>query len=249
MKNKILIYMILSLVTYALHAQVVTDKKTVWDYPVKPGMEEWNRLKTEKERIAAVQIPEEILVKLSAEEVAGLCISFPLFGDYTAFNTPQEGFYVMLSRFNIFRHLLSQKEAGKGLIAMYKDAGMSGFGKLSCPNDFWTIKLDYLELVLSQKEIIQSLTLTERIELIAEARKKFSEQIGNESLSSLPGLQSTARIMAVILNKEKYRELKSFSNRQKLEKLEKTGIVDDAALLNEVVEMTDNFIKDYDIKK
>jgi len=68
-------------------------KNITWDYPIKPGMEEWNQLKTEGERIAVVQVPEDILAKLSSEEVVRLSISFPLYGYYTAFNTPQDGFF------------------------------------------------------------------------------------------------------------------------------------------------------------
>ena len=65
---------------------VAQEIKTTWDYPMKPGMEEWNQLKTEEERIAAVQIPEDVLAKLSPAEVVRLCMPFPLFGYYTAFN-------------------------------------------------------------------------------------------------------------------------------------------------------------------
>jgi carbonic anhydrase len=43
MKYKILIYTVLSLVACALSAQVVTDRKVMWDYPVKSGMEGWEK--------------------------------------------------------------------------------------------------------------------------------------------------------------------------------------------------------------
>ena len=84
-----------------------------WNYPLKPGMLEWNQLKTEKERIAALQVPEDVLAKLTPDELVGQCITFPLFGDFKAFNTPQIGFYVMLNRFNIFGHFLYRSDTGK----------------------------------------------------------------------------------------------------------------------------------------
>jgi hypothetical protein len=236
--KKYLYLIILFTVSLSFYAQ---ETKLAWDYPVKPGTEEWGRLKTNKERITAVQVPENVLSKLSSEEVLKLCVTFPSFGEFTAFNTPQEGFYVMLSQFNIFQHLLSMKDVGKYLIPVYKDAGMSGFKKLPYSNDFWTIKLDYLELLLSQKEILQTLTLEEKVELLSEAREKFSEKMNHESFSSLPALQSTVRIMANTLDIEEYPELKTFSNQQTVRKFTTTGLVDDVTLIDEMVRMTDGF--------
>ena len=62
----------------------------IWSYPVRPGTEVWNNLKTEKERIEAMQIPVDILNKMSTDDIIYACINFPLFGYYSAFNSPQE---------------------------------------------------------------------------------------------------------------------------------------------------------------
>jgi carbonic anhydrase len=51
-----------------------------WDYPVKPGTKKWNELKTEKERINAVQIPDDVLDSMTTEDMVDACINFPLFG-------------------------------------------------------------------------------------------------------------------------------------------------------------------------
>jgi len=233
-------------VSFATMAQ---EKKLTWDYPVKPGTEEWDQLKTEDERIAAVQIPENILTELSSDEVIKLCVSFPLFGYFTAFNSSQEGFRIMLSRFNVFQHLLAKKNIGNGLLAIYKDAGMSGFEKLPYSNKFWTIKLDFIELVISQEEVILSLTPADRMDLVLEAKKKFSEKLKHESFASLPSLQSTALIMARILKLENNHELKNLSNNQDIEKFVKTGSVSNATLINDVVKMTDSFIEKFNNNK
>jgi hypothetical protein len=239
MKSKILI-IVFSLVAGIANAQMAT--KVAWDYPVKPGSEEWNRLKTEQERIDAVQVPEDVLMKLSPEEVVKLCLSFPLFGYYTAFNTPQDGFSVMKNRFNIFAHLLTMKNAGKNLIAAYKDADMTGFKTLSYPNDFWTIKLDYLELILTQKSFLQSLTSQEKVELLTEARKKFSEKTVNDSFSSIQGLQSSTRIMASILDMEGNQDIKRSSKRQSATQFIQTGTLSDVSLIEDVIRITDDYI-------
>ena len=216
----------------------------VWDYPIKPGMEEWNKLRTEPDRVAALQVPEHILSRLSAEDAVHLCITFPLFEYHIYFRSSQgDGFSVMLNRFNIFRHLLARNDVGTGLLAAYKDAGMTGYKTLPYSREFWVIKLDYLELVLAQKEILQSLTSEEKKELLFEARKKLSEKIVDEAFSSVPGIQPSLRIMVSVLDMEQYPGLTSFSNRQAIERFIQTGMLDDVSLIDKIVKITDNNLK------
>ena len=230
---------------FCLLACVVNAQdKATWDYPVKPGTEEWNRIQTEPERITVVQIPEEILEKLSSDELVRLCITFPLFSDFTYFNTPQEGFDVMVARFNLFAHLLTRKDAGKGLLDAYKDAGMRGFKTLPYSGEIWLFKLNYLELLLTQRNILQSLTSDEKLELLKESRKKFSEKMDSELFSSFNGILSTVRIMAGILDTEAYREWQLSSNLQRAARFLETGKFGDASLIDEIVKMTDNYLND-----
>ena len=240
MKNFIISFLtaIFCLLACAVNAQ----EQATWDYPVKPGTEEWNRIQTEPERIAAVQIPEEILEKLSSDDIVRLCITFPLFSDFTYFNTPQEGFEVMVARFNLFARLLEKKDTGRRLIDAYKDTDMKGFKTLPYSCEFWTIKLNYLELLLTQRSILQSLMSGEKLELLKEARKKFSEKMDSNSFSSFYGVLSTVRIMAGILDMEAYQEWLLSPNRQKADRFLQTGRLGDVSLIEEIVRMTDNYL-------
>ena len=240
MKRKILLILI-SVVSCVLNAQTIGEK--VWDYPVKPGMEEWNRLEREQERIDALQVPESVLVSLSSEETVRLCIELPVFFIFTAWNTPQEGFNIMLERYNILRHILSRENVGSSLIAAYKDADLSGFKTLPYSNEFWSIKLLYFELLLSQKEILQSMTPEEKLELITEARSKFLGKISDEKFSSLPGLLFSLKIMASILDVDNYSELMASSQREKIIQFINTGWwFEDISPIDEIFKITDNYI-------
>jgi len=214
------------------------ESNKTWDYSVKLGMGKWNQLKTEEERIAALQVPDEVLAKLTSEEIVDLCISFPLFGYYTAFNTPQTGFSIMHSRFNIFEHLMNRSDVGKHLIDAYKDADMKGFRTLPFSNEFWTIKLHYLELVLSQTDVLRKLTPEEILELIQEARKKFSEKTVDPAFSSLYGILFPVRMMANILDMEGLID----NNMRTANKSLQTGFLEDVSLLDEIIDMTDVYI-------
>ena len=69
---------VFSLVACAVHAQTVTEKKLPWDYPVKPGMAEWEQHKTSQERLEACQIPVDVLSTLSTEDLTDICMKNPL---------------------------------------------------------------------------------------------------------------------------------------------------------------------------
>ena len=183
--NKVILIMF-CLLTCIFNVQTASEEKMNWEYPLKPGMDEWNQLKTEEERIAILQVPEEVIAHLTPENAVSLCITFPSFGHFTAWDTPQAGFEVMLSRYNILRHILSRKDIGGSLIAAYKDASLSGFKSLPYSNEYWSLKLFYLELLLSQKVILQSLTPVQKLELMAEAKAKYFEKFNNENFASAP---------------------------------------------------------------
>jgi len=235
MKN--LLVILLCLVTSALNAQ------ETWDYPVKPGMEKWNQLDTEQKRIDVLQVPEDVLATLPPEEAVRLCITLPAFLIFYAFNTPQDGCDILFSRYNIIRHILSRKDVGSRLIAAYKDANLSGFRTLPYSNEFWTVKLYYLELLLSQKEILQSLSADEKLELIKEARTKFVDKITNEAFAYLADLLFSVRIMASILDVEEYPELLDSLNNEAINQFIETGAVfDGVPPIDEIFRITDNYI-------
>ena len=237
MKRKIL------LIVFCLGAYVV-NAQTIWDYPIKRGTEEWYRL-TPLERIDALQVPEEILEKITTEKLVELVITFPSFIIFTAWDSPQRGFEVLTERYNIFEPLLLSKDAGKYLVAAYKDAGMTGFRTLPYSNGGWTNQLDYLELLLAQKEILQSLTPEEKLELLSELRQKFFEKADNKSFASLPGVAPTIRIMATILYMEEYYEFVATSNRQTTTQFIETGSLHyGIPPIEELIRMADNYINE-----
>jgi len=215
----------------------------LWDYPIKRGTEEWYRL-TPQERIEALQVPEEVLEKITTEKLVELVITFPSYINFAAWESPQRGFEALVERYNIFEPLLLSKDAGKYLLAAYKDAGMTGFRTLPYSNGGWTNQLDYLELLLAQKEILQSLTPEEKFELLLEARQKFSEKIDNESFASLPGVASTLRIMIRILYIEEYPDLAASSNIQTTIRFIESGSFMDAPPFDEIIIITDNYINE-----
>ena len=109
---KILLLLLIFVLPNFLYGQEANS----WDFPIRPGSAEWKKYKEESHRIEAMQIPEEIINKMDAKEFAHTIVNFPLFGYYSAFNTPQEGFNIMFSRFNIFKKLCERNNIDKHFI-------------------------------------------------------------------------------------------------------------------------------------
>jgi hypothetical protein len=119
MKQRILIYTVLSLVTCVLNAQDVTGRKVTWDYPVKPGTNEWKSLDSYKARVDACLIPERLPASLSTAELTDLCLQYPLRYDIFSFNTRDEGIKHIYDSFNGLRELYKRKDAPKELLKQY----------------------------------------------------------------------------------------------------------------------------------
>jgi len=94
------------------------QKVLIWDYPVKPGSEEWEKHTTIQERIDAVQVPEIILSILSTEELTYLCLENPM-GSLFVYSPFDRGLDTIFVRYNCFRELLSRHDAVMGLLNWY----------------------------------------------------------------------------------------------------------------------------------
>ena len=218
------------------------QERITWSYPVKPRTDEWNSLKTENERINAMQIPKEVLNKMSTSDLIDACINFPLFGYYSAFNSPLEGFNIMFSRFNVFHKICEKDSVGQYFIKIYSDATMKGWEKLDnkFDNEFWTLKLAYIEYLISQKEIIYKLNEPEKFELLKIARTKFYQKKTHESFNSIPGISSSLLLMSRILYFDMVRS--SLPEQKNVQNFIETGVLNDAEVIDEILNSTEQYL-------
>lgn len=100
-----------------------------YDYPIRPGTDEWKSLKSSQEMIDACQIPADILKNLSTASLSKLCLDYPLLSDMLFSNNLQEGFDIVSSKFNGFQELFKRKNAGSELLKLYNNFDISSFEK------------------------------------------------------------------------------------------------------------------------
>lgn len=210
-----------------------------WDFTVKPGTEKWNNLVTEQERIDAVQVPEDVLENMTAEELAITCINFPLFGDYTAFNTPQQGMNVMFDKFNFYKYVRNKKGIGKIFIKIYKDAYTEGWNqyKSILDSDFWTIKLEYIEYLMAQDFVISDLDEQDKKELLIIVKDKINKKLSSDSFNSLQGISSSYYLIAHILDTNSI-----LQNDNIIQDFLKTGMLTDIKVFENIEESFKQYI-------
>jgi len=144
----------------------------LWDYPVTPGMEEWEQLGSYQEKVNACQIPENILSCLTTEELIELTLRNPLFFSVRSHNFIDNGLNQFFNDFNGVRELFIRKDIVCSLTKHYIEViqqdifFMKNNGVLYIEKFSFTNPVDCLELLLSR---IQLYYKNECLRLILQA--------------------------------------------------------------------------------
>lgn len=166
MKQYLLI-ILLSMIGVCSYSQQI--KNTDFVYPIKPGEDKWEKMISTEERIASLQIPENILNKIYTERLLNICLDYPYILDVLFYNDYQEGINALRDDFNGFNELLNRKDLGKIILAMDKkfpleldklrDKDIVEKGKFS-------FRYFILELILAQDNVLATLSINEEDELL-----------------------------------------------------------------------------------
>ena len=116
---KIMLKHLFSTILIFTSLAVFGQTKPIWDYPIKPKTEEWKTLKNHKAQVAACQIPEPILQQCNAEDLATLCMNYPLLYNVFYFNDKKEGVKKLFSEFNGIRAFSKRENAFHFLLEKY----------------------------------------------------------------------------------------------------------------------------------
>ncbi len=196
--KKFLLLVILSFNVLTILAQ---KNDLPYDFPIKPGTTAWTKLKSTKEIYDSTQIPSAILKDLSTEALVKTCLNYPNLLLMYAFDDFQKGFNELKNNFNGFQELMIRKDAGNELFKIYQQMNPMQL------NESWTsekqgafvISIKYVEVIISQYPILNSLSESEKKILTQESIKKFDEKKINLGVFGIPGLETTSLIMARIL--------------------------------------------------
>jgi hypothetical protein len=239
--KKILFLIEMVLFTCALNAQTTAEKEVTWDYPVKPGTEEWKKLKTVEEQFNAYNIPEGIIKNISTAELVKICLAYPEWGWMHAYNDRQTGFSVLISLFNGFRELFDRGDAGRELINVYLKMNPLAVDPDWEPlqQGLYSFRFTCVEMFLCQRPVINKLDkgeikrLKEVVVSMYKKKKMLPEIYSLWNLSPTAGICLTVSDMEKNNGMEENTELKVF--RQNL-------MADNIRVLDKIVEQTERSV-------
>lgn len=199
--KKVILLFTCSLIFKCSFAQIID---TPYEYPVKPGMEEWKQFHSGKQRATACQIPPDILQNLTTKALVQTCLNYPLFMEVIMANNLQDGFNRLSNDFNGFQELLSRKDAGRYLLQVYQKMNLKKIDTSWSPVKKGDIsfKYTYIELLLAQPQILNNLSIEDKDLLKREAVIKFENKNKMKNIFGMFGLNTSALILGRIIRTE-----------------------------------------------
>ncbi len=137
----------------------IPAKAQIWNYPVRPGTEEWKKLGTYSERLNAFNIPDSILKVMSTKNLVKTCLNYPWWILITSRDNNQAGYTYLKSVFNGFQELENRKDAGQELFARYEKMDPQNIVtyESSVEQGMIIFQFAFIEILLSQSGILQNI--------------------------------------------------------------------------------------------
>ena len=238
MKTKKLHFLFVFVVLSPIFILSQNSSSDAYEFPIKPGTEEWKNLHSYGEKLDALQIPDSILSKISTKGLIITCLNYPALGNMLAYNNMMDGFERVVSSFNGFQELLTRDDLEDTLIDYYEAMYPDKFDETYKDRKKYEGIFHYvgIEMLLSNYNILNSITEEKRIHLIRitieklKIKKENPENFGN--LTKLSACIVIARTMST-LNIPAFND--KVQQNEELNKLIISGRPTDVQFLDELV--------------
>ena len=212
--KKIVLLIELALFTCVLNAQITAEKKVTWDYPVKPGTEEWRESSYEA-KIKKSQPSKELLNSWDTETLFRYCINYPFNKVVLLFNNPNDGFKRVYEQSVVWQEFILRKEAIEVFINYlelrpYKR--LFEIKHIENRNDE-LFRMFFLDKIVSETNFTVNLDLQDREKLARvmlqnhQSKKNYPEEFTGFHYNS-----SLSAILKIIENEENEISLSKFRN-------------------------------------
>ena len=212
------------------------QENILWDYPVKPGTEEWATLVTKRQMVDTCQIPLDILNNLSTIDLISTCLNYPMFNDYAAYDDERRGMYVMVKSFNGLQELSQREDRITELIQTY-----SNFSILTqiqkdpaSPKYHLPYQLPFLELLLCDPLFLNAMDNDELEELRIIALNKYENKLQNQNVYSLAFNTTKTMLLIVSILDRQNNETLTLEQQETIKMFIKTYNHCSSSLLTEV---------------
>lgn len=180
----------------------IQKSKDVYEYPIKPGSNEWKQLNSSKEKISVCQIPEDILIDMSTDGLIESVLNNPLFGEIYLGVYPQHGFNLFYNNFNGVQALLQRKDVAAKLLDRYNQMSPS------CSKNNWpslngagsnnNYAFSFIEILIAQHLVLKQVVDNQETTIFLQrVINKYEDKIINNY--SIVGLEYSMLICGRIM--------------------------------------------------
>lgn len=154
--------------------------KEPYEYPVKPGTQEWTGFKTWVEMYESSQIPDDILDNIATDALAETCLSYPLAFDFLYANDELLRISQTINDFNGLDELSKRKDGAKCLVDEYEKLNKFAINRppLYLIKESYSI-LAYAELLLANNAFFDKLNDNELRNLYEVSLAKLEYKLSN----------------------------------------------------------------------
>lgn len=132
-------------------------------------------------------------------------MAYPLLGDLMVFHSPQEGFNKLKTNFNGVTELLLRKDIGVELMEKYsRMKAILLEGEPNFSRGEYSFKIQAIEILLAQMEVLLKLNITERIELMQMVIDHLTDKQANNELYGLNAQYISGWLIVRVLELENY---------------------------------------------
>lgn len=137
-----------------------------FDYPIKPGTQEWFNLGSRDERVLACMIPLETLETISTGGLFESLLSYPYILDYRAWDELQVGFEKLKNENKGFTELYNREDLFQIIYEWYKSLSLDCKEWIYHPDHTpIQIELGIIEMIIFQDEFLARLSQKQVIDI------------------------------------------------------------------------------------
>lgn len=227
-------------VTSCSNQPVIHLPEDAYDYPVRPGTEEWKSLGSHPERVKACQIPESILENMTTDGLVYSVLDYPLLYDMFGTDNPQGGFDLLTSRFNGLQELIKRNDAGKVLLEKYQATNPKEIKK---GETFFLFNLQSLEQILCQQGVLDDIDDSQLKVLMLEAKNKYEIKQNLEEHYSIFAKAYSLRIIGKILQYANYQPFEEkISKNKDLKEFLEEGLIYSNSIEDHILSSMEQFM-------
>jgi hypothetical protein len=173
-----------------------------YNFPIKPGSKEWEKLQTHDEMLQVCQIPDSVLMEMSTNDLMESCLKYPLLLDFLAYNNIKSGFETVCNGFNGFIELKKRNDAGKYLVEKYREMNAEEVRNDSIPSykGHDTFCFSSLELILADDKILSNLDASDKTLLMEDAMKRYEIVMKHQEIYGTFGQMTNVFLTTRVLN-------------------------------------------------